>query len=101
MGILVLSPTGSVTSHRHVSSLQLFPLLSKEAFEEVTSESYLVLALGGLGGCSKDEPFLLPAPHCLQEMSRRLGEPLSSVGKLLGGWEEENKQWLSGFSRQA
>lgn len=44
-------------------------------------------------------PFLLSAPHSLREMSPSLGEPLSSVGKLRGGWEGENKQWPSGFSR--
>lgn len=68
----------------------------------MASESYLVPAVGSLGGYSLTVGrFPFPAPHCLEERSLSLEEPLSSVGKLQGGWEAENKQWLSGFSRQA
>lgn len=83
-----------------------FPFLSKESIEQVASESYLaesylVLTVSSLGGNSlRMGCFPFPAPHSLQEMSLSLGEPLSSVGKLQGGWDGENKQWLSGFSRQ-
>lgn len=64
--------------------------------------SYLVLAVSSLGGNSpRMGCFPFRVPHSLQEMSLSLGETLCSVRKLQGRWDGENKQWLSGFSRQA
>lgn len=69
--------------------------------ESYLAESYLVLTVGSLGNSLRMGCFPFPSLHSLQDMSLSLGEPLSSVGKLQGGWDGENKQWLSGFSRQA
>lgn len=64
----------------------------------MASESYLVLAVGSLGGYSlKVGRFPFPAPHCLEERSLSLGEPLSSVGKLQRGWKEKINSGCLGF----
>lgn len=52
------------------------------------------------GGSRRTGRFPLPAPHCLQEMSLSGGTSVF-CREARGGWEGENKHWLSGFSRQA
>lgn len=74
------------------------------ALNSYRADSYLVLAGGGLGVAPREWanfPSLHPTvfrKYCGAQPGG--GEPLSSW-EAPGGWEGENKQWLSGFSRQA
>lgn len=71
------------------------------ASQSYLAESYLVLAVHILL-LPEDGLFFLPcSPLSSGNVAWPRGQPVSSVGKLWGAWEGENKQWLSGFSRQA
>lgn len=83
--------------------------LPKDTVEQVAldsyrADSYLVPAVGSLGGLLPENGPIPPPCSSLSSGNvaepSQWGEPLSSW-EAPGGWEGENKQWLSGFSRQA